>query len=144
MYFIRVHVPPDNYFEKKIFPFFCFFIHYEMTTPDFEKRLSKPLPVMPLSTSRIVLDDSFRNYFSTLLLNWLTKPWFNVLYNISIDLLEKSFSSRSPEENKEIYLQTFSTNTPVESKFLVNVYHGTPVNKGTHIIQHASPLLTII
>lgn len=117
-------------------------------TPDFEKRLSKPLPVMPLQSQSLVSwDDTFHNHFNKLLNNWLTninipvKPWFNVLHTIALDLFQKSLLSKAKDNKNEIYLQTISTNTPIESKFLVNVYHGYIAHAGIYCYLYEIPLL---
>lgn len=108
---------------------------------DSEKRLSKPLPLKPLSPlpDELIIDDISRNHLLKLLDNWLddldipVKPWFDVLYKVSIDLLEKSLKMDQKglkiKENL-VYLQTISTNAPLESKFLTNVYHGMTLDDG--------------
>jgi hypothetical protein len=111
----------------------------EMLSP--EKRLLKPLPLQPLSPllDDLMVDDISSNYLLKLLDNWLVdldiplKPWLDVLYKISMDLLGKSLKMDRENfkiQENVIYLQTISTNTPLDSKFLKNVYHGTALNDG--------------
>jgi hypothetical protein len=99
-----------------------------------EKRISKPLPLPPLS-----IDNAARLHISKLLNNWLfdlsipLKPWTDVLFNIVVHILEKSFNATHHNHNK-IWIQILASNTPVESRFLVDVYHGKPVSEGKIII----------
>jgi hypothetical protein len=110
-----------------------------------EKRFSKPLPIKPLPTppTTLIIDDTSRNHISKLLNTWLRdlkipiKPWADVLNKISIDLYQKSLSSIG--ENKQICIETLSVNAPKDSKFLMNVIHGIPINDGNKsvsFIQH--------
>lgn len=103
-----------------------------------EKRISKPLPLPPRS---VTIDNAARMHISKLLNNWLfdlhipLKPWTDVLFNIVISILEKSVNATDRDHNK-IWIQTLSNNTPVESRFLLNVYHGKPVNEGIPSKKH--------
>lgn len=105
-----------------------------------EKRFSKPLPIKPLPTSptTLIIDDTSRNHISKLLNTWLNdlkipiKPWADVLNKISIDLYQKSLNNTG--ENKQICIETLSVNAPKDSKFLMNVMHGMPINDGNEII----------
>ncbi|KAG2234547.1 hypothetical protein INT48_007360 [Thamnidium elegans] len=92
------------------------------------KRLSKPLPQKPLSL--ITIDDSSRNHFLRLVNAWLVdlnipvKPWSAVLFNIFITMCEKAMNNSIEQKNKTIWIQTLTNNSPTESKFLHNVFHG--------------------
>ncbi|KAI9266247.1 hypothetical protein EDC94DRAFT_32754 [Helicostylum pulchrum] len=100
------------------------------------KRLSKPLPQNPLS----LIDDSSRNHFLRLVNAWLVdlnipvKPWCDVLYNIFISMSEKALNNSTEQKNKTIWIQTLTNNSPMDSKFLHNVFHGKQVtNEGFSI-----------
>lgn len=98
------------------------------------KRLSKPLPQNPLSL--ITIDDSSRNHFLRLVNAWLVdlnipvKPWSDVLFNIFITMCEKAMNNCTEQTNKTIWIQTLTNNSPTESKFLHNVFHGKQVTNG--------------
>lgn len=105
-----------------------------------EKRFSKPLPIkpLPISPTTLIIDDTSRNHISKLLNTWLNdlripiKPWADVLNKISIDLYQKSLNGIG--KNKQICIETLSVNAPKDSKFLMNVMHGIPINDGNEII----------
>lgn len=99
------------------------------------KRLSKPLPQNPLS----LIDDSSRNHFLRLVNAWLmdlnipVKPWCDVLYNIFISMSEKALNNSTEQKNKTIWIQTLTNNSPMDSKFLHNVFHGKQVTNGKEL-----------
>ncbi|KAI9487374.1 MAG: hypothetical protein EXX96DRAFT_475244 [Benjaminiella poitrasii] len=87
----------------------------------------------------LIIDDSSRNHILKLLYSWLNEfsipinPWSEVLFNIAINLFEKLLNANNSfEKNTEIWLQIFSAHDPIESKFLTKVFHGEPLNNGTH------------
>jgi hypothetical protein len=108
------------------------------------KRHSKPLPIkpLPLPPNISTIDDSSRIHVSKLLSNWLAdlnipaKQWSDVLFNIVLTLYEKAMiasstqSSNNNTNNKSIWIQTFTNNSPVESKFLLDVFHGKALSNG--------------
>jgi hypothetical protein len=95
-----------------------------------EKRHSKPLPVLQQYT----LDDGSRQHISNLLKRWLLdekiplEPWLKVLYNIVVVISDKTFASSQTSSNQKICIQTISTSSPTDSKFLLNVFHGSDDN----------------
>lgn len=100
--------------------------------PKTKEPLEKPLPLPPRT---LLIDNAVHMHISKLLNNWFydlhipINPWTEVLFNIAIQIIEKSFNTTN-HEHKKIWIQTFSNNSPVESRFLLNVYHGKPVNEG--------------
>lgn len=100
---------------------------------DEKSRMLKPLPVpKPI----LGLDDSSRLYVSKLLSQWLNDldipfhPWCEVLLQISLALYEKAALITSAEENKTVWVQTFISNVPSESRFLPKVFHGKQLSNG--------------
>ncbi|CAO3607438.1 unnamed protein product [Mucor hiemalis] len=101
------------------------------------QRLVKPLPTKPLPSlspnNLVAIDDSSRIHISKLLLIWLSdlqipiKPWSDVLFAIALSLCEKATNSTQAEKNRTVWLQTFTNNLPMDSKFLLNVAHGKQV-----------------
>ncbi|KAG2202212.1 hypothetical protein INT47_002131 [Mucor saturninus] len=98
---------------------------------DEKLRILKPLPMPKIPSS---LDDSSRLYVLKLLSHWLNDldiplyPWCEVLLQICCTLYEKATVITSTKERNAICLQTFTTNSPMESNFLPNVYHGKNVS----------------
>lgn len=107
------------------------------------QRLVKPLPTKPLPSlspnNLVAIDDSSRIHISKLLLIWLSdlqipiKPWSDVLFAIALSLFEKATNSTQAEKNRTVWLQTFTNNSPMDSKFLLNVAHGKQVPTGKRL-----------
>lgn len=112
-----------------------------------DKRRSKPLPTKPppLPPNVSLIDDSSRSHVLKLLNHWLAelnipiKPWSDVLFNIALTLYGKTMNASSAstaenvlgdDNNKSIWIQTFTNNSPMESKFLANVFHGKELSNG--------------
>lgn len=98
------------------------------------QQVLKPLPEKPIPLTTV--DDSSRNHFLHLVNNWLldlnipTKPWSDVFFNIFLAMYEKSTNSTVNEKNNTIWIQTLGNNSPMESKFLYNVFHGDQISNG--------------
>lgn len=90
-----------------------------------EKRRPKPLPT--IETTR--LDYDSEKHVTKLISCWLQElelpmSWVQVLLDKVVLKLFETFQSHHTLKKEEIHVQFFSTNTPGDSKFLKDVYHG--------------------
>lgn len=110
-----------------------------ITKPNLDEKLrvSKPLPEIKIPSS---LDEFSRMYVLKLLSHWLNDldiplyPWCEVLLQICSTSYEKATTVTSTKKTDAIWLQTFTFNSPMESSFLPNVFHGKKLSTGKSII----------
>lgn len=96
-----------------------------------ESRHSKPLP-----TIKTTLDSLSKKHASNLLIHWLEELdipayWHQILLDIVVYKLFETFKLHQlTEQTNLIYIQFISSNSPKDSKFLKNVYHGDLIHFG--------------